>query len=58
MGARGQAADVRRQMSEKQRFKNSIEDDILTEEDLHFIESGRKEYANGETIGHNDRAWK
>ena len=34
------------------------DDDVLSEEDLHYIQLGKEEYARGETISHNDRKWK
>ena len=34
------------------------DDDELSENDLHLISLAEKEYANGETISHNDRVWK
>ena len=40
------------------RFLNNLEDEDLTEEDLHFIKLAEKEYADGETISHDKRVWK
>ena len=37
------------------RFLNS--DNVLSEQDLHYIELAEKEYINGETISHNDIDW-
>jgi len=34
------------------------DDDVLTDEDLHYIALGEQEYANGETVSHNDIKWK
>ena len=34
------------------------DEDELTDRDLHFIALAEQEYANGETISHDKRAWK
>ena len=45
----------------EQRIKESIEKipaDEIMPYDLHYIKLAEQEYAQGETISHNDRNWK
>ena len=42
----------------KRFLANDSLDDVLSESDLQLISQAEEEYANGETISHNDRAWK
>lgn len=39
-------------------IKNFLPNDEVMEDDLHFIDLAEQEYAQGETISHNNRNWK
>ena len=39
-------------------IKIFLPDDEVMPDDLHYIELAEQEYAQGETISHNDRDWK